>query len=305
MKVTKKPVTIEAVKWTGKELSEYPEWINESLSIEAPKPGSMLMVEDEVKIWTLEGVMIANPGDYILRGIKGELYPCKTDIFLATYVFGENTVEEEENPLKKAHSIIKNDPELRRVYVDNIAMAFKDHYTRYKKRHDYKDLPFDDLHIISNTAAEYFMDLLLAEYGEGMPVREPLGIAAAGEVYPSKETSIYAVIETGKESEQLPFGGAHEYILRHNVGFENNDHKYSEGTTHLKFVRRLESGEMVPGLQSEQLIIMLKDRTHKLNKKFPSPQNEKMLIGLDMFLEACKERIDDRISRGVMGDLKK
>jgi hypothetical protein len=37
------------------------------------------------KIETLEGVMIAQPGDYLLQGIKGEIYPCKPDIFEASY----------------------------------------------------------------------------------------------------------------------------------------------------------------------------------------------------------------------------
>lgn len=39
----------------------------------------------EVKIETLEGVMTANPGDFIITGVKGEVYPCKPDIFEATY----------------------------------------------------------------------------------------------------------------------------------------------------------------------------------------------------------------------------
>lgn len=43
-----------------------------------PEDGSML-------IDTLEGVMRADPGDWIIRGVKGELYPCKPDIFAATY----------------------------------------------------------------------------------------------------------------------------------------------------------------------------------------------------------------------------
>jgi hypothetical protein len=38
-----------------------------------------------VEIKTLEGTMVANPGDWIIRGVKGELYPCKPDIFEATY----------------------------------------------------------------------------------------------------------------------------------------------------------------------------------------------------------------------------
>lgn len=39
----------------------------------------------EVKIPTLEGELLANPGDWIIRGVKGELYPCKPDIFTETY----------------------------------------------------------------------------------------------------------------------------------------------------------------------------------------------------------------------------
>ena len=39
----------------------------------------------EVKVETLEGVMTANPGDWIITGVKGERYPCKPDIFEATY----------------------------------------------------------------------------------------------------------------------------------------------------------------------------------------------------------------------------
>jgi hypothetical protein len=38
-----------------------------------------------VHITTLEGVMVAEPGDYVIRGVQGEFYPCKPDIFAATY----------------------------------------------------------------------------------------------------------------------------------------------------------------------------------------------------------------------------
>jgi hypothetical protein len=43
------------------------------------------LVTEMLRIETLEGVMIANVGDYIIRGVKGELYPCKPDIFVASY----------------------------------------------------------------------------------------------------------------------------------------------------------------------------------------------------------------------------
>lgn len=41
--------------------------------------------EEEIEIKTLEGVMMANKGDWIIKGIKGELYPCKPDVFEMTY----------------------------------------------------------------------------------------------------------------------------------------------------------------------------------------------------------------------------
>ena len=43
--------------------------------------------DKEIYIDTLEGKMKANKGDYIIRGVKGELYPCKPDIFHATYEY--------------------------------------------------------------------------------------------------------------------------------------------------------------------------------------------------------------------------
>jgi len=72
----KKPIAIEAVEWTGDNFN-YMEgftdnrvWINTNLN---------LVIE------TLEGDMLAPIGDMIIKGIKGECYPCKPDIFKATY----------------------------------------------------------------------------------------------------------------------------------------------------------------------------------------------------------------------------
>ena len=82
-KFRKKPVVIEAVQITkGFGLIEDPpQWIKEALisqvMSEAPNAGWYIQ--------TLEGVMRADRGDWIIRGVKGELYPCKPDIFAATY----------------------------------------------------------------------------------------------------------------------------------------------------------------------------------------------------------------------------
>ena len=86
MKYRKKPVVVNAFKWTGDMFqNEDPEWM-----IEAIKEGkvyfSNIGKEDVVmKIETLEGTHSANRGDYIIQGVKGELYPCKPDIFEMTY----------------------------------------------------------------------------------------------------------------------------------------------------------------------------------------------------------------------------
>lgn len=76
MRFRKKPVVIEAVKYDGTLLSV------ESLDgLEC----SQALTSDTIQIETLEGTMTANPGDWIIRGVKGEFYPCKPDIFESTY----------------------------------------------------------------------------------------------------------------------------------------------------------------------------------------------------------------------------
>jgi hypothetical protein len=72
-KFRKKPVVIEA--WRNMFDSVPPDWLHEAVQ----HPGSV------VKIQTLEGIMLADEGDWIIKGIKGEVYPCKPDIFDATY----------------------------------------------------------------------------------------------------------------------------------------------------------------------------------------------------------------------------
>lgn len=79
-KYRKKPVEVEAVKWDGNRISEVTDWVSKGL-----EDNSIFRMGDKVLIKTLEGDMQASPGDYIIRGINGELYPCKPDIFEKTY----------------------------------------------------------------------------------------------------------------------------------------------------------------------------------------------------------------------------
>ena len=81
-KYRKKPVEIEAIQFLddAEILCEIQEFAENTISVDygnADKP--------VLKIPTLEGVMTASIGDYIIKGVKGELYPCKPDIFEQTY----------------------------------------------------------------------------------------------------------------------------------------------------------------------------------------------------------------------------
>lgn len=69
-----KPVVIQAFK-LGTDVP--PDWWTQADNVEVSTTSATIK--------TLEGVMLAEAGDYVIRGVKGELYPCKADIFAATY----------------------------------------------------------------------------------------------------------------------------------------------------------------------------------------------------------------------------
>ena len=70
----KKPIVIEAIQWTGENIVEIVNFCDK-----AYHNGS------QMKISTIEGIMNASEGDFIIKGIKGEFYPCKEDIFNQSY----------------------------------------------------------------------------------------------------------------------------------------------------------------------------------------------------------------------------
>ena len=91
MRYRKKPIVIEALQWTGENLHEvisftgkhprFNEWFDDWKDYAARVKAD----GDVFKILTLEGTMSAKPGDWIIQGVHGEFYPCKPDIFAATY----------------------------------------------------------------------------------------------------------------------------------------------------------------------------------------------------------------------------
>ena len=80
----KKPVVIEAMQVTNTSAGDVAAWCGGRLRYEA-KPSDRGDVAEWIDIPTLEGVIRANRGDYVIRGVKGEFYLCKPDIFDATY----------------------------------------------------------------------------------------------------------------------------------------------------------------------------------------------------------------------------
>ena len=95
MKYRKKPVVIEAIKWDGYNDSEIENFVGDMFvgygdNLVVYRPSYEQYKSKLIYIKTLECVMTASVGDYIIKGVKGEYYPCKPDIFESTYeVCGE------------------------------------------------------------------------------------------------------------------------------------------------------------------------------------------------------------------------
>jgi hypothetical protein len=87
-KFRKKPVVIEAKRLDRANGAEVAAWCAGELHHPVMGPGQRAV---GIAIPTLEGVMLADEGDWIIRGVQGEFYPCKPDIFDATYELVENT----------------------------------------------------------------------------------------------------------------------------------------------------------------------------------------------------------------------
>lgn len=79
-KFRKKPVVIEAIQLTMDNMQRVMEWCGGRYWSKPP-----MRAISGIEIVTLEGIMEASFDDYIIQGVKGEFYPCKTDIFEATY----------------------------------------------------------------------------------------------------------------------------------------------------------------------------------------------------------------------------
>lgn len=90
MKAIKKPIEVECFRYHDK-VDSCPDWIVSALK---EKTIYQNLLDDKVYIKTLEGDMLVSPGDIVIKGVEGELYPCKPDIFVKTYTVIEEDINE-------------------------------------------------------------------------------------------------------------------------------------------------------------------------------------------------------------------
>lgn len=113
MKYTKKPVTIESVQWTGNNWQEIQRFV----------PDAVRVIDmNGLRVKTLEGELNVSKGDYIIKGVRGEFYPCKPDIFKQTYSpVEEATVKPESCPFCGAEGtdvhVVQGNPRYCKCYV--------------------------------------------------------------------------------------------------------------------------------------------------------------------------------------------
>lgn len=120
MKYRKKPVAIEAIQWTGSNLEEIKAFVGQDLIYDiydAAWKAEQAPPYISIKIKTLEGVMSASVGDYIIKGVDGEFYPCKPDIFEKMY----DIVNEEDEPKP-----ITNYERIKQMTLEEIAYLLDD-----------------------------------------------------------------------------------------------------------------------------------------------------------------------------------
>lgn len=166
----KKPVVIEAVQWNGGVVStiQIESFVGSTLKryYNNDNPNETTPVSGLI-IPTLEGNMLASIGDYIIKGVRGEFYPCKPDIFEKTYTVINNSSEfVEKTPVEQLSEDLKSDPAYWDTWVANIAMCIYDQYTDEIPDPLIGRISHADLLRIANRGADRFLKLLTSKKGE-------------------------------------------------------------------------------------------------------------------------------------------
>lgn len=153
-KYTKKPITIEAVRLTFDNLSTVKEWCGGQTWSRPP-----MRAITGISITTLAGKMDVEFGDWVIKGVEGEFYPCTPDIFEATYgPEGESqiTTEQAVSHLMKQ---LRKDEGYYQSWKDNIAIAIKDEFEKMFPAQPM--IGKGDIHVLANAGADRFLKMLL------------------------------------------------------------------------------------------------------------------------------------------------
>jgi len=123
MKYRKKPVVIEAVQWTGSNTDEIDEFVPKDDRTWYSSSGK---APPKLFINTLEGNHFANVGDFIIKGVKGEFYPCKPDIFAMTYEPADEASQSEvdqNRPRFKATMVFDHETRVVEGFLDGASQS--------------------------------------------------------------------------------------------------------------------------------------------------------------------------------------
>lgn len=127
----------------------------------------------------------------------------------------------------------------------------------------------------------------------------PERILLDARVFPSHERTIVSLVAKGDG-----FRGAHNYDIKPMLRYEGGAVYGAEGMP-ITFIKKNDDGTWQPGLQSEQLLLLLLDRHEKLNSVFPTGGHNEFRHHLIKALECLEYRVRERTERGVMGDHRK
>lgn len=113
MKYTKRPVAVEALQWTGHNHRQMYDFLTGTAGAQMEAQGDNFYIDFSkvvggLVIKTLEGEHKTSVGDYIIKGVNGEYYPCKPDIFLATYDVFDPAAQDNENERSDSEKTFEN-----------------------------------------------------------------------------------------------------------------------------------------------------------------------------------------------------
>jgi hypothetical protein len=206
---TKKPVTIDAIQFTGDNLFDCLRFMGEKQEI---IDNLELHATDAPIIHTPEGTMSTSIGDWIICGIKGEYYPCKPDIFAATYSEGERLPQEYPvTVLTVKGDIIDQPPPQRR---DDLVPSWELVITEFREKYMTSEVSSDEMAVVRDVLDDMTARDSVGRERYGVPLTAHNGRDQLIDAY--QEGLDFAVYLRSAMTEGLPVSGVYSNAL-HNI----------------------------------------------------------------------------------------